>query len=241
MVWTSSNTNVIQVDGTVVMPASGQEKVVLTATFGTIVKTFDVVVLSESVQSYIYEQDYSNIAVADSGWTSPSAPEQLTIEEEPDFGKYLQFAPGQQNSRGAVADFGISGSLGKIYCVEFDVSLKPGDDQTTEFALTGTDIAYTNGIANDGIDKGYIFKMSALKNTLWSVNGAEAVDIPSDWVHVLAVVDAENKVASIVISDDEKTYFDKAVTVNGTGVLQGIYVRGGRYNSVTKVDNIKVY
>ena len=241
IVWTSSDTNVINVDGTVVMPASGQAKVVLTATFGTVVKTFDVVVLPETVQSYIYQQDYSNTTVAGSGWTSQNAPAQLTIEEEPDFGKYLQFAPGSQNSRSAVADFGISGSLGKIYCVEFDMSLTPGDDQTTEFALSGTDIAYTNGITNDGIDKGYIFKMSALKNTMWSVNGAEAVDIPSDWVHVLAVVDSENKVASIVISDDKKTYVDKAVTINGTGVLQGIYVRGGRYNSVTKVDNIKVY
>ena len=241
IVWTSSDTNVIAADGTVVQPASGQTKVVLTATIGTVVKTFDVVVLSNDVQTYVYQQDYSSVTVSDSKWTSKDAADNLTLEEDQAFGKYLQFAPGNKNSRGAETDFGASGSLGEIYCVEFDVSLKAGDDQTTEFALSGTDIEYTNGNMNDGIDKGYILKMSALKDTMWSINGAEAVDIPADWVHVLAVVDSNNKVASIVISDDTKTYFDSAVTVDGTGILKGMYIRGGRYNSVTKVDNIKVY
>lgn len=241
IVWTSSDTSTIAVDGTVVLPASGQKKVVLTATIGTVVKKFDVIVLPNTVQKYIYQQDYSNTTVAGSGWSSKNASEQLTLEEDKAYGKYLQFAPGNQNSRGAVADFGVQGSLGDVYCVEFDLSLKAGDDQTTEFALTGTDIAYSNGVVNDGIDKGYIFKMSALKNTMWSVNGAEAVDIPADWVHVLAVVDSKNKIASIIISDDKKTYFDSAVTISGNGVLQGMYIRGGRYNSVTKVDNIKIY
>lgn len=118
------------------------------------------------------------------------------------------------------------------------MSLKAGNNQTTEFALTGSDCSYS---INDGITSGYILKMDATNSTNWSINGSERVDIPAEWVHVLVVVDTSKKAATVKISDDSKTYFEGAVEINGTGILKGMYIRGGRYQSITKVDNIKVY
>ena len=166
----------------------------------------------------------------------------MTVETDSTHGKYIQFAPGQQNSRGAFTNFGIEeNKVNGVYCVEFDLSLKAGDNQTTEFALTGTDFHYISDNVNNGIDAGYILKMAATNRTKWSINGSPEVDIPASWVHVLVAVNASQKTATIEIKDDTTTYFQGPVEINGTGVLKGMYVRGGRYNSVTMVDNIDVY
>lgn len=246
--WASSNSEVINVNGTVTPPASGSVTVKLTATIGLVTKEFDVVVLPTTISDYIYQNDYSSAAddkngdgakIGAGGWESANAPNQVTVEEDSTHGKYIQFAPGQQNSRGAFTNFGIDTSkVNSVYCVEFDLSLKAGDNQTTEFALTGTDHNYK---INDGITAGYILRMAATNSTKWSINGSPEVDIPASWVHVLAVVDASKNVATIEIKDDTNTYFQGAVEINGNGILKGMYVRGGRYNSVTKVDNVKVY
>ncbi len=246
--WSSSNSDVINVNGTVTPPSSGSVTVKLTATIGTVTKEFDVVVLPETITDFIYQNDYSSAEddknsdgtkIGAGGWESANAPNQVTVETDSTHGKYIQFAPGQQNSRGAFTNFGIEeNKVNGVYCVEFDLSLKAGDNQTTEFALTGTDHSYK---INDGITAGYILKMAATNSTKWSINGSPEVDIPASWVHVLAVVNASQKTATIEIKDDTKTYFQGPVEINGTGVLKGMYVRGGRYNSVTMIDNIQVY
>ncbi len=236
--WESSNPQVINTDGTVTQPDSGSVTVTLTATIGDIKKTFDVVVMSSTISSYIYQNDYSSATTAQSGWTSPNAQTSVTIESDSTHGNYMQFAPGAANSRGAYTEFGVEEKATGIYSVEFDVSLKAGNNQTTEFALTGSDCSYS---INDGITSGYILKMDATNSTNWSINGSERVDIPAEWVHVLVVVDTSKKAATVKISDDSKTYFEGAVEINGTGILKGMYIRGGRYQSITKVDNIKVY
>ncbi len=242
--WSSSDASVINPEtGAVTPPAAKAAVVTLTAKFSSEERTFDVTVLPLEVSSYIMRQDYNSVTDAASVWTSDNAQDKVVLASDEAHGKYIQFTPERNNSRGAVTDFGVSDKLsGGIYTVEFDVSLKAGDNQTTEFALTGTDMAYSNNIINDGIDSGYIFKMSSeVNSTKWSINGADAVDIPADWVHVLAAVDPSKKAASIVISKDDTIYFNEAVAINGNGVLKGMYVRGGRYDSVTKVDNIQVY
>lgn len=236
--WTSSNPEVINTNGTVTQPESGSVTVTLTATIGDIKKTFDVVVMSSTITSYIYQNDYSSATTANSGWTSPNAQTNATIESDSAHGNYFQFAPGAANSRGAYTEFGVEEKATGIYSVEFDVSLKAGDNQTTEFALTGSDCNYK---INDGITGGYILKMAATNSTKWSVNGSEEVEIPAEWVHVLVAVDTSKKVATVKISDDAKTYFEGAVEIDGTGILKGMYIRGGRYQSITKVDNINVY
>lgn len=249
--WTSSNPAVINVNGTVTPPESGSVTVKLTATIGTVQKEFDVVVLPTTITKYIYQNDYSSAAddkngdgakIGAGGWESTNAPNQVTVEEDGTHGKYIQFAPGRQNSRGAFTNFGIeTEKVNGVYCVEFDLSLKAGDDEVTEFELTGDDFRYYGNNVNWGIEAGYILKMAATNSTRWSINGLPEVDIPDSWVHVLAVVDASKKVATIEIKDDTNTYFQGAVEINGNGILKGMYVRGGRYDSVTKVDNVNVY
>lgn len=236
--WESSDPQVINTNGTVTQPDSGSVTVTLTATIGDIKKTFDVVVMSSTITSYIYQNDYSSATTSESGWISTNAQGNVSIENDATHGNYMQFAPGAANSRGAYTEFGVEEKATGIYSVEFDVSLKAGDNQTTEFALTGSDCSYK---INDGITSGYILKMDATNSTNWSINGSERVDIPAEWVHVLVAVDASKKVATVKISDDSKTYFEGAVEINGTGILKGMYIRGGRYQSITKVDNIKVY
>lgn len=92
--WESSNPQVINTDGTVTQPDSGSVTVTLTATIGDIKKTFDVVVMSSTISSYIYQNDYSSATTAQSGWTSPNAQTSVTIESDSTHGNYMQFAPG---------------------------------------------------------------------------------------------------------------------------------------------------
>jgi len=241
IVWTSSNTNVITNDGHVTQPAAGSVTVKMTATIGTIIRTYDVIVLSPDAGSYLYSQDYESVTDALT-WTSTNAQDYLKLLNNTLYGNYIQFAPGDQNSRGAYTNFGVISGIESIYTMEFDVSLKAGDNQETNFAISGIDMAYMSGI-NDGIKSGYILKLAAQANsTSWKVNdSATTVDIPADWVHVQVVADTGSGIATVTITDDSNEYFNQAVEINGDGVLKGLYVRGGRYNSVTKVDNIKVY
>ncbi len=241
IVWTSSNPAVINTDGTVVQPESENVTVKLTAVIGTMTKEFDVVVMAKTITSYIYQNDYSKATTEDCGWVSPNAQDFATIQNDALYGNHFQFAPARNNSRGAYADFGVSDKVSGIYVTEFDVSLKAGDEQTTEFALTGTDMAYAGNIVNNGIESGYILKMAATRSTMWSINGSQEVDLPTEWLHILVAVDTTKKVATVKISDANKTYFENAVEISGSGILKGMYIRGGRYDSVTKVDNINVY
>lgn len=238
--WASSKPDVIAVDGTVTQPESGTVKVKLTATIGSVTKEFDVIVMAAQVTEYIYESDYSDNTYP--GWTSTNASDKFSILMDDAHGKYLQFAPGVQNSRAAEADFGVSDDIPEIYVTEFDLFLKAGNDQTTEFALSGSDEAWINSkTMNDGIASGYIFKMSATNSTNWTINGVEGVNIPASWVHVQAIVDTTNGVVTLIINDDETVYFERAVTIDGNGILKGMYFRGGRNNAVMQVANIKVY
>jgi len=249
--WASSDENVIALDGTVTKHETDVKTITLTATItngiDTDTREFEVKVLPENYTEYIYQQDYSSVTVAESGWKSTNASEALTIETDASMDKYLQYAPTvdangkAHNSRGAQVDFAVSENASENYVVEFDLSLLAGNNQTTEFALTSTDMAYKDGNINNGINSGYLFKMSATNSTMWSINGLEAINIPAEWVHVTAVVNVTAGTATVTIENGETTYFDKTLQINGNGALKGMYIRAGRYNSVTKVDNIKVY
>lgn len=243
IVWSSNSADINVTTGAVTLPTTGVKTVVLTAKIGNVTKTFDIILLPANVDTYLYEQDYEN---ADSStWISPNAQASLTIGNESN-NKFIQFAPGAANSRGAYTDFTSATGTTGVYIVEMDVNLKAGDGQTTEFALAGTDMAYVSNNINNGIASGYILKLSAdMGKTEWTINGinGDAVieEIPQSWVHVQVIADTNNKVATVIISDDTKEYYIGSVNISGTGALKGLYVRGGRYQSVTKVDNIKVY
>ncbi len=238
--WSSSSASVNVETGEVKLPTTGSETVTLTATIGDVKREFTVTLLPATVTEYKYQQDYENVTDASTVWTSTNAQAAVTVENDTEHGNYIRFAPGSANSRGAITDFGLT-DLSGVYTVEMDVNLKAGDNQTTEFALSGTDMAYT-GVINDGIASGYIFKLSSDMSTTWYVNGNASFEMPEGWIHITAVVDTNNKVSTVIITDiDGNVLYSGAESINGSGTLKGIYVRGGRYQSVTMVDNIKVY
>ncbi len=239
--WTSSDPAVIDAStGSVTQDSSESKTVTLTAKVADMVVKIPIVVLP-TAKNVIYSQDFSKVTKAADVMTSTNYQDGVTLEQVDDFGQFLQFASAQENSRGAVMGFGVSESVGTTYTVEFDLSLKAGNDQTTEFVLTGNDKVYSGKTVNDGISDGYIIKLSSDKSTTWSINGEDEVVLPTEWVHVKAVVDTENSLVTVKISDDTTTYYDGVVSVHGTGKLDGFYIRGGRYQSVTKMDNIEVY
>lgn len=239
--WTSSNTDVIDTDGTVTLPASGASSVVLTATINGITKEYTVMVLPETITNYIYKQDYTEVTTASTVMTSTNSQDTVTIESDTEHGNYLQFASPTGNSRGAYSDFGVSDTATGVYCVEFDMNLTAGTGQESQFALTGSDMKYTNSVINDGIDSGYLFKMSALNSTVWTLNNGDTVDLGNAWTHVLAVVDAANGKATLEFTQNGENIYTGVSTISGTGALKGFYVRNGRYNSKVQFDNVYVY
>ncbi len=196
---------------------------------------------------YEYYEDYNNLS--DTGWTSPNAQGYLKLENDGDeHAYYVEFAPpAKENSRAAYTTF--SGlNLDDSYTVEADVKLTAGNDQTTEFAITAGNSTYMadnqgKRNANNGIESGYILKLSSEKSTTWSIVGTnDTVVIPKDtWVHISATVDKTTGKVTVKITNGDTTLYTGTVTVNGeSNDVTGLYVRGGRYNSVTAVDNVTV-
>lgn len=240
--WTSSNTDVINTDGTVTLSTGGASSVVLTATINGVAKKYTVLVLPETVTNYIYKQDYTDVTTASASTVMISKYSQgtVTIENDTEHGNYLQFASPTGNSRGAYSDFGVSDTATGVYCVEFDMNLTAGTNQESQFALTGSDEKYTNTI-NDGVDSGYLFKMSALNSTVWTLNNGDTVDLGNAWTHVLAVVDATNGKVTLELTQNGENIYTGVSTISGTGALKGFYVRNGRYGSKVQFDNVQVY
>lgn len=243
--WSSSNSEVISADGTVVNPENGSVVVTLTGIIENSDKilSYEVTVLPTTVESYLYTENYEDVDDISTKWYSPNAQGSLSVGFDGEHGKYAMFAPGSANSRGAYSNFDSESEISGTYTIEFDTALTAGNNQETVFAVTGKDMVFTNNGANNGIDSGYILKLVSLNSTTWTINdGGETVTIPKDkWVHISATVSATTGKVSLTISDNETTYFEGRVNLSGSGNLNGLYVRGGRYNSVTCVDNIKVY
>lgn len=242
--WTTSNDEVIKTDGTVTQPETEYANVTLTADIAGVKQTYEVVVLPKTPATPIYQENFQGVTDASKYMTSQNYQAGVNIRPDADYGDYLEFStPDGVNSRGAVSDFGVSDKATGIYTVEFDIMLRAGNNQATEFALSGTDEGYINNNVNDGIASGYIFKLSCVKKgEPWTL-GKDSLELPDNWVHMKVIVDAAHgkAVLTITSSNGLQTYYDSTVAINGSGVLKGFYLRSGRYNALFKMDNIKVY
>ncbi len=190
----------------------------------------------------IYYQDYTTGDM--SGWTSANAQASITVENAGDAnGNYIKFAPPYGNSRGAEARFNLLKETDSQYTVEVSAKLNGGNNQETQFAITGADFAYMNGNMNDGLASGYIAALTSTPNsTTWTVEGTggETVIIPKDtWITIKAEVDTTKGKTKLEILNGEEVIYSGFAELNGAGQLEGIYIRGGRYNPVVCVDNIK--
>ena len=127
------------------------------------------------------------------------------------------------------------------YAVTFDVALEAGTREATEFALMGTDAVFKEGNTNQGLESGYIFKISATNSTNWSINGSnDTFALPVGWVNVTVLGNPGAKKAAVVIRDEDNVYYSGEVGVNGTGIPNGLYLRWGCIQSLVSVDNVKV-
>lgn len=252
IVWSSSDVSVISADGKVTQPESGYKAVTLTAvTDDGKESKFEVIVLAENIvsDSIVYEQDYSemiNDAAIATVWTSKDKQNCLYIEADDVNESFIKFAAGNTgSSQGANTEFNAASQADKNYMVEFDVALDAGTRETTEFAITGTDVSYKENDTNKGIESGYILKLSAESNsTQWSVNNSETTfELPFSWVHVKTIVNGDVSKAAVIISDrtdEDKIYYAGEVDINGNGMLNGLYLRWGCIQALVSVDNVKV-
>jgi beta-xylosidase len=190
--------------------------------------------------SYVYYQDYKT---GDSSeWTSANAADYLTLENDADsHGNYLQFAPAKENSRGAVCTFEDEGQVSGTYTLDFDLQLTAGNEQTTQFAVTTANLSYSSKNMNNGITNGYIFKLSTTNSTTWAINDGTTFTIPKGtWVHITVNADTDAGTAEVKITNGGTVIYSGTVTMTGAGTLNGLYILGGRYNSITCVDNIAI-
>lgn len=243
--WSSSDSSVINTaTGAVNVPKSS---VVITLT-GTVagsdrVITVDVTVMPTPTK-VIYEESYDTITSLDASnedsiWFSKNAAANLTLVADGNGGKYMQFAPGQANSRGAISVLPMKAQVDGIYLLEFDLNLTAGNNQVTEFAILNENMLYNGGI-NDGIGYGYIFKMSAKDSTEWTMHNGDKFDIAAgSWVHVSVLADTDSEKAVVTITDASgNEIYSGTVKMDDAGALKALYIRGGRYQSVTCVDNV---
>ncbi len=243
--WSSSDENIVNVNGTVNRPEKGYKIVTLTAEYGDIKENFDVIVFPSQMNNVIYSEDYSDIvndAKIETVWTSVDKQNCLYVEADETHDSFIKFAAGNtSSSQGAKSDFGVAENTGNDYIVEFDVALDAGTRETTEFAITGTDVNYKDNNSNAGLESGYILKLSSEDDLNWKLNDiGESFELPLGWVHVETIVDKASNKAAVVISDNNKVYYSGEVKINGNGNLNGLYLRWGCVQALVSVDNVKV-
>jgi hypothetical protein len=245
--WTSSDSATINAEtGVVVVPSGSSKTVTLTGTIADSDKvlTYTVTVMPLPT-TVVYSENFDTMDTIDASnasnlWYSANAAALVTLQTAGN-NKYVQFAPGAANSRGAISTFPTAGQVSGIYVVDFDLNLTAGNGQTTEFALTNEALAYTSNNMNNGISAGYAFKLAATNSETWAVNDGDTFVLPKGtWAHVNALVDTASGKTALTITSGNDTLYSGTVSMNGTGALKGFYIRGGRYQSVTCVDNVSV-
>ena len=243
--WSSSDAGVISAEGKVTQPDNGYKAVTMTADVGGTKQDFTVIVLPKEYGTALYEEDYSTMvsdAAIATTWKSVDKQNCLYVEADETHDSFIKFAAGNtSSSQGAQTLFGISDKVNGDYAVTFDVALEAGTREATEFGLMGTDVAFKDGNTNQGLESGYIFKISATNSTNWSINDSkETFGLPIDWVNVTVLGNPGTKKAAMIIRDEDNVYYSGEVSVNGAGIPNGLYLRWGRIQALVSVDNVKV-
>ncbi|SFG27399.1 Beta-xylosidase [Lachnospiraceae bacterium C7] len=268
--WSSSNENVINsATGKVTLPEAEAAAVDVTLTARIedagnegagnegegntgIGKTYTYVVKVMPLPSEkVYEENFSTFnADSDlkagklsSNWISPNLQNGLKLVTEKDNRKAIEFATGQNNTRGAYGIFNTTSKINGNYSLEFDMRLKAGNNQGSQFVVTCDNVAYNSKNVNYGVASGYLFKLDTVASDTWTINGKDKVKIPSGkWVHVKAIVNTSSNTVALKISNGNSVLYDGSVMTSNasTSSLQGIYFQGGRYQFSGAVCNIVI-
>ena len=199
--------------------------------------------------SILYKSFNNDADAAAAGGLSANAADNLTLASDgaAEHKRYLQFAPGNINSRSAYLDFG-SLTVPDNYVVEFDSKLTAGNNQETQLALAVSEYSKKNDIlASDS----YLWSLNALKTTEWTISGGStakttdtaSVDIATDtWVHIKTVINkTKNTMVLTIIDEAGKELVSKKFEMDSIADIKGLFVLSGRYNGVTALDNVRVY
>ena len=199
--------------------------------------------------SILYKSFNNDADAAAAGGLSATAADNLTLASDgaAEHKRYLQFAPGNINSRSAYLDFG-SLTVPDNYVVEFDSKLTAGNNQETQLALAVSEYSKKNDIlASDS----YLWSLNALKTTEWTISGGStakttdtaSVDIATDtWVHIKTVINKTKNTMVLTITDEAgKELVSKKFEMDSIADIKGLFVLSGRYNGVTALDNVRVY
>ena len=199
--------------------------------------------------SILYKSFNNDVDAAAAGGLSANAADNLTLASDgaAEHKRYLQFAPGNINSRSAYLDFG-SLTVPDNYVVEFDSKLTAGNNQETQLALAVSEYSKKNDIlASDS----YLWSLNALKTTEWTISGGStakttdtaSVDIATDtWVHIKTVINKTKNTMVLTITDEAgKELVSKKFEMDSIADIKGLFVLSGRYNGVTALDNVRVY
>ena len=185
--------------------------------------------------------DFSKLGAYDA--VSPNAQDNVKVGQDEEHGKFLSFdfTGSNSNTRGAYYNFKGGAPADPVYVIEFDASLKAGNNQGSAFAIYSGDQAGAD--TNNGLSKGWIINMTSGPRGPWTINETKTADIPAaKWCHYKLIVDRNQKLVSTVIIDENGTELtNKAVTAyNGNGAVKGVYMLAGRYQAVLSIDNVNI-
>ena len=193
----------------------------------------------------LYEQDYEGETEI-TGWTNSGAPISLGTGDAT-YGNYFLLDHGKNNTRYAYQRIsGVDVSKAATYTIEFDLAMKSGNTDPIEFCVMskgGTNpskvwdhYAAINGNAN------MLFDLDAAKSsTTFSVNGTSTTTtLNSDtWYHYTLEVDQTARTVKWSISNGSSGTFNLPA---GTSTeFDGFYLVAGRYYSLFRLDNIRIY
>lgn len=186
----------------------------------------------------IYSDDFSNSDYSE--WKDTKST--LSIKNDEVYGNYLSMNVGSSDS-GAYTMLETSQKPVLQYMYECDVRLKAGNNKSTQFALMSEDYTFSSNNVNYGIGSGYIFKLSTVNSTDWTINPDttnKTVTIPqTDWVHLAVSYDGASNTTWLKITNDRKVLYSGAIEPYSTeNVPGGIHIRGGKNNAVIDIDNL---
>ncbi len=193
----------------------------------------------------ILNVDFNDNGSNDVGsWKSQDYSDGLSlVEDDATYGKYIQFTSAGGNSRTAYWLFGELNIGNNPYVLEFDASITPGNNQTTQLAVMAGQTLAANSIYSTN----YLFSATngGANSTSYTINGNEndKITIPSNtWCHYKVEVDQLNRIAKWTITNGNNTIGSGSYSLpNGTGTTPtGIHLLSGRYYGVLKFDNLSI-
>lgn len=195
-------------------------------------------------RTYNYDDD-----VAYTNWSSRNAAASLTLEADSSAAhkNYVQFAPGNTNSRDTYTTFGDI-TLPDKYVVEFESKLMAGNDQESQLALTTAEYAKTNSTIAAA---SYLWSLNTTNSEEWTISG-DGISASSDskvtltkgtWAHFKTTVDKTANTIKLEITDETgKTLAESEFTLStNIADVKGLFYLSGRYNGVAGFDNIRIY